>query len=53
MGAKPIKLGSWDKHPAHCYDFECQCVEYGMRNGINVTVYFSFYRSCAMAMYWD
>ena len=20
VGAKAIKLGSWDKHPAYCYD---------------------------------
>ena len=36
MGAKAIKLGSWDKYPAYCYDLNVECVVYE----INVMVYF-------------
>ena len=38
MGAKPIKLGSWDKHPAYCEDWNVNV--WHMRNGINVMEYF-------------
>ena len=37
MGAKAIKLGSWDKHPAYCKDLNVNV--WHMRNGINVMVY--------------
>ena len=30
MGAKAIKQGSWDKHPAYCYDWNVN--EWHMRN---------------------
>ena len=33
MGAKAIKLGSWDKHPASCHVWH-------MHNGINVMEYY-------------
>ena len=33
MGAKAIKLGSWDKHPAYCYDWNVNV--WYMRNGNN------------------
>ena len=37
VGAKAIKLGSWDKHLAYCYlNFNV----WHMRNGINVMEYF-------------
>ena len=39
MGAKAIKLGSWDKHPAYCKDLKVNV--WHMRNGINVMVYFN------------
>ena len=34
MEAKDIKLGSWDKHPAYCWDWNVNF--WHMRNGINV-----------------
>ena len=34
VGAKAIKLGSWDKHPAYCWDLNVNVRH--MRNGINV-----------------
>ena len=37
VGAKAIKLGSWDKHPAYCRDLNVNV--WHMRNGINVMVY--------------
>ena len=36
VGAKAIKLGSWDKHPAYCWDLNVEHVLYE----INVMVYF-------------
>ena len=36
MGAKAIKLGSWDKHPAYCLDLNVECLVYE----INVMLYF-------------
>ena len=38
MGAKAIKLGSWDKHPAYCQDLNVDVLHMG--NGINVMGYF-------------
>ena len=38
MGAKAIKLGSCDKHPAYCLDLNVDV--WHMRNVINVLVYF-------------
>ena len=35
-GSKAIKLGSWDKHPAYCWDLNVELVVYE----INVMVYF-------------
>ena len=40
MGAKAIKLGSCDKHPAYCKDVNVNV--WYMGNGINVMVYFYF-----------
>ena len=37
MGAKAIKLGSWDKHPAYCKDWNVNV--WHMRNGNNVMEY--------------
>ena len=36
MGAKTIKLGSWDKHAAYCKDLNVERVVYE----INVMLYF-------------
>ena len=36
MGAKAIKLGSFDKHPVYCFDLN---VVWNMCNGINLVVY--------------
>ena len=36
MGAKAIKLGSWDKYPAYCWDLNVERVVYEM----NAMVYF-------------
>ena len=38
VGAKAIKLGSWDKHPAYCLDWNVNV--WHMRNGIKVMEYF-------------
>ena len=38
MGAKLIKLGSWDKHLAYCWDLNVNV--WHMRNEINVMEYF-------------
>ena len=38
VGAEAIKLGSWDKHPAYCYDLNVDV--WRMRNGINCDVIF-------------
>ena len=38
MGAKAIKLGSWNKHPAHCLDLNVDV--WHMRNEINIIEYF-------------
>ena len=35
---KAIKLGSWDKHPAYCWDLNIN--EWHMRDEINMMVYF-------------
>ena len=37
MGAKAIKQGSWDKHPAYCLDWDVNV--WHMRNGNNVMEY--------------
>ena len=37
VGAKAIKLGSWDKHPAYCSDWNVNV--WHMRNGNNVMEY--------------
>ena len=37
VGAKAIKLGSWDKHPAYCRGLECQCVAYAQWNNCDGT----------------
>ena len=39
MGAKAIKLGSWDKRPAYCKDLNINV--WHMLSGINVMVYFN------------
>ena len=39
MGAKAIKLGSWDKHPAYCLDWNVNVSR--MHTRINVVVYFN------------
>ena len=46
MGAKAIKLGSWDKHPAYRQDLNVG----HLRNGINVMVYFmqSLHSNCTL-----
>ena len=36
MGAKAIKLGSWDRYPAYCSDLNVERVVYE----INVMIYF-------------
>ena len=36
MGAKAIKLGPCDKHPANCYDWNVD--KWHIRNEINVVV---------------
>ena len=37
VGAKAIKLGSWGKHPAYCWDLNVDV--WHMRNVINVMVF--------------
>ena len=37
MGAKAIKLGSWDKHPAYCYDWNVNV--WHARSRINMMIY--------------
>ena len=37
-GAEAIKLRSWDKHPAYCYDLNVNV--WHVSNGITVMVYF-------------
>ena len=39
MGAKAIKLGSWNKHPVYILlGFECPCVAYAQWNKCDCTI---------------
>ena len=35
MGAKAVKLGSWDKYPAYCWDWNVERVVYAQWNIYN------------------